>query len=127
MGTGWDERVLHTDIKTNGDGTQDTARVMFLVMSQHQFPSDVSVEEPSRLPAVHTYPNPAVQSAYIELPNPDTYRLTAFDAVGRMVYLDRSQATDRLEIDLSDWRPGMYYLLLTDSRGKLYQSRVVKQ
>jgi len=81
-------------------------------------------ESPSISAGFHIYPNPTDDLINISTSYPLPFDIKCFDAFGRDIF-EKEQVSNHLEIDLSAWKNGVYFIALTMS-GKCVLRKVVK-
>jgi hypothetical protein len=66
------------------------------------------------------YPNPASNSLLIEFDNPEskTFHLTIYDSLGRQVLLQEELSANQVEINIQQYRSGIYYYKLLNEEEK---------
>ena len=81
----------------------------------------VGVEEMEK-ENITVYPNPATNKFTVNLAGSEKANIEMFNLVGQKVY--SSTATEKAEINVSSFRPGIYMLKVSQN-GKVYTSKVV--
>ncbi|MBN1413533.1 MAG: T9SS type A sorting domain-containing protein [Bacteroidales bacterium] len=95
----------------------DTARSVFGVWP-------VSVHEPVLTNTLLLYPNPATNLLFLMLPRGSVNRFVSIhNLMGQCV---TRPETDQQMIDISSFRPGMYIIEVTDTRGNIYRNQFIK-
>jgi hypothetical protein len=72
---------------------------------------------------INLYPNPASEFAYIEISNPvnGTIKLISTVGVSKKVF-DISETSGSYSIDINDFSPGNYLIIVESESGKIIQS-----
>lgn len=91
-----------SDTKTEDD---------YIVCSGGTWPTNI--EESNNLD-VKVYPNPTSSRLNIEFDNPEfePYQLTIYDNVGRVMQMVRFVSTSKVELEVQQYQPGVYYFML---------------
>jgi len=71
---------------------------------------------------ISVYPNPATNKFTVNLAGSEKANIEMFNLVGQKVY--NSTATEKAEVNVSGFRPGIYMLKVSQN-GKVYTSKVV--
>jgi len=87
------------------------------------FVENLSNENPAAC-QFRIYPNPARQN-FVVASDEMILRLEVFDAAGRLVFRRENVNTDRLDVNVSAWPEGIYFVLMTDSKGQSAVRRMV--
>jgi hypothetical protein len=90
----------------------DTTTVSFSVTSVSE------IKPPIADSYMKLFPNPATSNLTILLQNPTKHQLHIFSMDGGLVFSQNSINTDKLDIDISYFTAGMYYLVLEDEKEK---------
>ncbi|MEM0991724.1 MAG: S8 family serine peptidase [Bacteroidota bacterium] len=75
---------------------------------------------------ISIYPNPTNAAVTIERSHTDNMQLQVFDALGRRVQVIPATRDTRIEVDLSAYTAGIYYVWM-EVDGKTFVERVVKE
>jgi hypothetical protein len=75
---------------------------------------------------INVFPNPAASYVFISR-GLNISRCTLLDIAGQQTTLKSEQANNKLIIHLDNITAGMYYILLTDTNGKTYYSKLIVQ
>ena len=81
-------------------------------------------EQGEALPGFKVFPNPAGDVLHVKLPNQIPVNLQLTDAKGQVVYERKAVTGDKLSIDVSGYKSGVYVLVLR-SGGKVAKRKVV--
>lgn len=87
------------------------------------FVENLSNENPAAC-QFRIYPNPAWQN-FVVASDEMILRLEVFDAAGRLVFRRENVNTDRLDVDVSAWPDGVYFVLVSDSKRQSAVRRMV--
>ena len=87
------------------------------------FAENLSNENPAAC-QFRIYPNPAWQN-FVVASDEMILRLEVFDAAGRLVFRRENVNTDRLDVDVSAWPDGVYFVLVSDSKRQSAVRRMV--
>ncbi len=87
------------------------------------FVENLSNENPAAC-QFRIYPNPAWQN-FVVASDEMILRLEVFDAAGRLGFRREKVNADRLDVDVSAWPEGIYFVLMTDSKGQSAVRRMV--
>jgi hypothetical protein len=85
----------------------------------------------SEFKIVNLYPNPAHNSTTIELVNPieHSIHLEIRDVVGKVIFTNEYESVDglqKLDIDLSAFSAGTYYLSIDNSKERMVKMLIVR-
>ena len=72
------------------------------------------------------YPNPAGEVVYVELDGTEIAQTVLYDLQGRMVYSQTPQNSPVATLNLRDLPAGVYLLHVTDTNGKEYWRKIIK-
>lgn len=75
--------------------------------------------------AVYIYPNPTNGNITLEFSNPAQRMIEVIDVTGRLIVLEKT-STQSLQLDLSLFSSGVYYINIKDGSG-VKQAKVIKQ
>jgi hypothetical protein len=71
------------------------------------------------------YPNPAINNVTLSLKDAAGIDLAVTDVTGQLL-LQPFAATEKNEINIATYKPGIYYLVLSDSKGNKWVERITK-
>ena len=77
---------------------------------------------------LNVYPNPARHMLYIDLDKPaEDLSLTLYDGIGKPVFEESIDGVFNTEIDVSSFRPGVYYLQIMNSSNRVNRTyKIIK-
>jgi hypothetical protein len=76
---------------------------------------------------IKVFPNPAQHHLFIQIPETTkTYRYQLIDASGKSILGERSIDAPSTELDMSTLAPAIYFLILSDSKGKSKALSIIK-
>src|SRR5690554_33104 len=115
---------VHTSITVTQAGATDPMIEMFVILSKDQPLFTVGIET-NELEEASVYPNPATNMLHVNLPETgETVELILTDALGRVVYTTKTDAT--LEtIDVSSFNKGTYILKMSNTNHALTKSIII--
>jgi len=80
---------------------------------------------PERISEFHVYPNPVSDELIVKCPDNSAYRLFMYDINGRIIYKN-IVAVHIHKIDVSELKPGIYYLVLV-SGDRSVTAKIIKK
>jgi hypothetical protein len=115
-----------TDSPGSGNFSYEVTAVYYFGESDHSETSTVHISgiEEINLKYISLYPNPAKGKINITS-DIEIYKLHIFDSQGQQVK-DRAHADKNCSLDISNFKPGIYLLILDTEKGKLQSRFVVK-
>ena len=75
---------------------------------------------------VNVYPNPATKFVYIDLPTNHTYTLKVANTLGQILPVNSMQVDNKITMDISNYKQGVYYIQIADGRQVLVKKLVVQ-
>jgi hypothetical protein len=74
---------------------------------------------------IYAYPNPSSNSFTIDLKNKTMRHFRFVDNAGKQLDADIQQTKERVEVNVTKYAAGVYYLMMQDTGGKLYHAEVM--
>jgi len=94
-------------------------------VSSKEYVSLVGIENPEADAFFSIYPNPASSKIFIELKQSGKFNFKLLDVLGQTVFFRNSltrQANERIEINLEDYLPGVYFLRIESDQRRFIRA-----
>jgi hypothetical protein len=77
--------------------------------------------------SIQLFPNPVVNQLKLTGITQNVKELAVFNQMGQAVYIERSISSNTLDLPVSGWKEGIYYLRLIYDNGQFEHIRIIKQ
>ena len=106
-------------------GAMDEFKIYGKALSQSEVNQLIGINEHSSI-SFSTYPNPTSGKLSITLEEGNATSVTIRNSLGQILLIDKTRATNQLELDISAYPTGLYFLQL-EVDGQLMTKKIVKQ
>jgi hypothetical protein len=76
------------------------------------------------LPEVKVYPNPSTGLVNLDWAGNDTRMIQVYTPAGMKVWETRTSNTNKLQLDMTSWTSGIYFLSMQDANGAKFTTRI---
>lgn len=107
----WNQDILNPDFET--------------VLSEASCGGSVAAREPESDALIQVFPNPAKNQVTIRLNEPSAHRILLKDVHGRLIYVSRMTHEHEVNLDVSGYQGGWYFLVCETGDGKLLWDKLL--
>ncbi len=87
----------------------------------------MGVEDYTKLSGVQVYPNPAIDELHVAFGRTGNYRVSLFDASGKLIYTQTVSGEDSLILPVSSLATGIYFVGIVDTDNNQFTSMQIQK
>jgi hypothetical protein len=91
----------------------------------YKFTGPVGLTENEKQLEFNSFPNPVSQQLHITLPEEGVYQVSIIDLTGRVIF-ESNYSAAKMEVDLSDFKKGIYSLKVSSEKGSATRKLVIE-
>ncbi len=112
-------RVQDSNVQYFSENGVSLSASVYIMFSAEDLGIKTSINEITESMPIHIYPNPASGSISISCEDNDASMIEIIDRLSRVVYKDKTSGCEELNIDISGYTPGLYFVRLMNDSGKV--------